>query len=129
MPMVDRTGCTDSGIVSETTCDSAMLIAKARAARGKRRSAPSPVNDGPARKTRTAPAAIPTIASETARNDRWYQVRTESSRPSRISSSSVAKVTQNKPAKSIGLFYVRVISSRADAEADAMGNDALIAEP
>src|SRR4030095_4669461 len=72
------------------------------------------------------PAAIPSIASETARNERWYHVRTERSRPSRISSRRVANVVQNRPAKSIRLFSTR---STSNVETDAMRRHALIAEP
>jgi hypothetical protein len=38
------------------------------------------------------------MASETTKNDRWYQVRTESSRASRISTTSVAAVVRKSPA-------------------------------
>src|SRR6476659_7185890 len=79
-----------------------------------------------------APAAIPSIARETARNDRWYQVRTERSRPSRISRTSVANVAQNSPAKSIAPFYARSRCARRSgiyAKPHTMRRNALIAEP
>src|SRR6185437_9480850 len=79
-----------------------------------------------------APAAIPSIARDTARNDRWYQVRTERSRPSRISRRSVANVAQNRPAKSIAPFYARsrcAHRSGIDAKPRTVRRNALIAEP
>jgi hypothetical protein len=41
---------------------------------------------------------MPSIASETAKNETWYQVMTERSRELRISTSSVLRVTRNRPA-------------------------------
>ena len=89
-----------SGTTSVTTCEIGIAIANQSAVRASAGRTFAPSKRAPPRNTATAPAAMPSIASETAKNDRWYQVSTESRRESRISTSSVAAVVRNRPSES-----------------------------
>src|SRR3972149_4067293 len=80
----------DTGVVA---ANSSVVLASACGARAAE-------NCSGCRNTNTAPAAMPSIASETAKKDRWYQVRTDSSRASSGSRSSVASVVKKRPTPS-----------------------------
>jgi hypothetical protein len=91
-----------TGTTSVARCVSGMATAIASVDRTSICGAASPRACSPLRKTNTAPLAMPSIASETARKDRWYQVRTERSRVLRISTRRVANVVSARPGASHG---------------------------
>ena len=88
------------------------------AAAGRNLTALSGENHSPPTKTNTAPAAIPSMATETARKDRWYHVSTERRRVSSTSSISVASSVMLVPkgatrlASSIGTHSITTLPLR-----------------
>src|SRR5688572_21591912 len=97
-----------NGTVRFTTCEAGTVHANHRATRASSAGARSVENCSGRLNTKTAPAAIPSIASDTARNDRWYQVRTESNLASRVSSSRVERVRRNRPRNNQGIEALMV---------------------
>ena len=79
-------------------CEIGSEAANIKAAAGSARVARSREKSSPPTNTMTAPAAIPSIATDTARKERWYHVSTDRRRVSSTSSISVASVVKNNPA-------------------------------
>ena len=86
-----------NGMTRLATWQIGRAIANARAIHGNKRAARSGAKIVPPTNTSTAPAAMPSIATDTARKDRWYHVSTESRRVSSTSSIRVASVTKKRP--------------------------------